>query len=173
MSRRCRRFTSAASTRLPWLRRAGSGSRHRPPRSSPPACSPSSVRRTASRISSHLQPPPLHIKGFSVGDLPRPALRGRRSVLIGLGALAAGVVVDAVVPLRAQGARTLTPDPAALPGQDSLAAGEPGTAGDAPADSTTEPAAATPAAPAAPPVSARQAPSEADVVTVFDGPQPT
>lgn len=44
-----------------------------------------------------------------MGDLPRPALRGRRSVLIGMGALAAGVMVDAVVPLRAQGARNLTP----------------------------------------------------------------
>lgn len=108
-----------------------------------------------------------------MGDLPRPALRGRRSVLIGLGALAAGVVVDAVVPLRAQGARTLTPDPAAFPGPDVLAAGEPGTDGVAPADSTPEPAAATPAAPAVPPAAARQAPSEADVVAEFSGRQPT
>lgn len=108
-----------------------------------------------------------------MGDLPRPALRGRRSVLIGLGALAAGVVVDAVVPLRAQGARTLTPDPVAFPGPDVLATGEPGTDGAAPADATPEPAASKPAAPAVPPAAARRAPSEADVVAEFSGRQPT
>ena len=57
-----------------------------------------------------------------LGDLPRPALRGRRSVLIGLGALAAGIMVDAVVPLRAQGARASVRARTAGPGGGSTGA---------------------------------------------------
>ena len=107
-----------------------------------------------------------------MGDLPRPALRGRRSVLIGLGALAAGVMVDAVVPLRAQGARSLTPANAGAAaaenavqesGLDPAPAGTP----------ASTPPAVEPGPTQAPPVPARLAPTEAQVVAEFSGRRPT
>jgi len=131
-----------------------------------------------------------------LGDLPRPALRGRRSVLIGLGALAAGVMVDAVIPLRAQGARNATPTrnggPEGTPagGLDAAPEGTPASAppsgvpegtppGTAPAaapaapDGPVPPAAVEPVpAPVPPPAPARAVPTEAELVAEFSGRRP-
>ncbi|WP_261382454.1 polysaccharide deacetylase family protein [Arthrobacter sp. UKPF54-2] len=116
-----------------------------------------------------------------MADLSSPALRGRRSVLFGLAALAAGVVVDAVVPIHAQGARMSLGARTAGPGVGSTGTRNavPDGASDAAPDNApvaapdnapaVEPA---PAAAPAPPV-ARAAPTEAELVAEFSGRRPT